>query len=192
MLPRKPDEQLSAVREAYLVHIVPSIRCVYEKTNEVRESFILVHCAILGLSGFHAGAKDTNGNTYRQFIVDFFPKVYDAHKLWKDLRNSLVHAYTLTRSYVLAHRHPERHLCLMKGVKSERTGIPADLTFLNFENFLDDFEEAARLYFERAQKEPELLRKLCRRYDVAPPATYVSDEEVAASARRQLSGGSAP
>jgi hypothetical protein len=73
----------------------------------------------------------------------------------------------------------------MKGVKSALTGIPADLTFLNFENFLNDFEGAASLYFEKVHAEPELLWKLCKRYDVAPPASYVSDEQIAAYVEKQ-------
>jgi len=176
-LAQKPNEKLAAVREAYLLDIIPNIRRIYEKTNRVRESFVLVHCAILSLSGFYAGTKGTSGTTYRQYVADFFPNGYAPDRLWKDLRNGLVHGYTVTSTYVLAHKHPEMHLYLRRGVKSERTGIPADLTFLNFENFLDDFERAASLYFEKVQAEPELLSKLCKRYDVAPPASYVSDEQ---------------
>ena len=184
-LTQKPNEKLAAVREAYLLHIIPSIRRVYKKANQVRESFVLVHCAILGLSGFYAGTKVTNGATYRRYVADFFPNGYDPVRLWKDLRNSLVHAYTLTSSYILAHKHPEMHLYLVKGVKSERTGMPTDLIFLNFENFLDDFEQAARLYFEKVQVESDLLTELCKRYDIAPPASYISDKEVATYARTQ-------
>jgi hypothetical protein len=39
---KNPDEKFDAVRNAYLAHIIPSIRLVYEKANKVRESFILV------------------------------------------------------------------------------------------------------------------------------------------------------
>ena len=174
-LPKNPNEKFDAVRNAYLAHIIPSIRLVYEKANQVRESFILVHCAILSLSGFYAGSKDTTGATYRKYIVDFFPTRYDPDNLWKDLRNHLIHAYTITRSYVLAHKHPEKHLSVAKNVKSELTGIPTDLTYLNFENFLDDFEKSAKSYFEKAKLEPDLMTKLSNRYDVAPPAIYLSD-----------------
>ena len=58
-LVKNSDEIFEAVREAYLAHIIPCIRLVYEKANQVQESFILVHCAILSLSGFYAGSKDT-------------------------------------------------------------------------------------------------------------------------------------
>jgi hypothetical protein len=177
-LEREPNDKLAAVRDAYLLGIIPSIRLIYEKANQVRESFVLVHCAILGLSGFYAGTKDTTGATYRQFITDFFPKGYAPDKLWKDLRNSLIHAYTVTHSYVLAHKHHETHLRVLKGAKSERTGIPHDFIVLNFEDFFDDFEKAAELYFQKVQAEPALLSKLSMRYDIAPPASYVTDEEL--------------
>jgi len=185
VLPKNPYEKFVAVKEAYLTHIIPSIRLVYEKTNKVRESFILVHCAILSLSGFYAGSNDTTGFTYKKYIADFFPKGYDPDNMWKDLRNHLIHAYTVTRSYVLAHKHPEKHL-LVKKVKSKFTGIPMDLIFLNFEDFLDDFEKAAKAYFEKAHSEPDLLATLCNRYDIAPPAIYISDTEVAAHSKKPI------
>ena len=90
----------------------------------------------------------------------------------------MIHAYTVTSSYVLAHKHNDLHLKSLRDVKSSRTGLPADFTVLNFEDFLDDFEKAAKLYFERVWAEPDLLAKLCFRYDIAPPASYVSDQEV--------------
>jgi len=183
-LARNPNEKFDAVKDAYLTHIIPSIRLVYEKANKVRESFILVHCAILSLSGFYSGSNDTNGATYRKYVADFFPKGYDPDNLWKDLRNHLIHAYTITRTYVLAHKHPERHLAVARNVKSELTGISADLTFLNFENFLDDFEKSAKSYFKKAKLEPDLLTKLSNRYDIAPPASYISDKEIAEYAKK--------
>jgi len=185
-LPKNPNEKFDSVRNAYLAHIIPSIRLVYEKANQVRESFILVHCAILSLSGFYAGSKDTTGTTYRKFIADFFPTGYDSDNLWKDLRNHLIHAYTITRSYVLAHKHSEKHLSVAKNVKSELTGIPADLTYLNFENFLDDFEKSAKSYFKKAKLEPDLMTKLSNRYDVAPPVIYISDKEIAVYAKKSI------
>jgi hypothetical protein len=185
-LPKSPNEKFDAVRNAYLVRIIPSIRLVYEKANQVRESFILVHCAILSLSGFYAGSKDTTGATYKKYVADFFPAAYDPDNLWKDLRNHLIHAYTITCPYVLSHKHPEKHLSVAKNVKSELTGILYDLTYLNFENFLDDFEKSAKSYFEKAKLVPDLMTKLSNRYDVAPPAIYISDKEIAAYAKKSI------
>jgi len=174
---------LLRVKETYSARIIPNIRRAYEKTNLVQECFILAHCAILSLSGFHAGTKDTSGATYRKFVADFFPSQYDPMGLWRDLRNGLIHAYTLTSTYVLSHRHPEMHFYQMKEVRSERTGELAGLTFLNFENFLLDLEQAARSYFKKAETEPDLLIRLCKRYDFAPPATYISDSEIPDNAK---------
>jgi len=186
MTAQAPEDKLAAVKEAYLVHIIPGIQRVYDKTNQVREPFILAHCAILSLSGFYAGTKDTSGSTYRKFVADFFPSGYDARALWKDLRNSLIHAYTLTSTYILAHRHPEKHLQQEKKVKSERTGKLADLTYLNLENFLDDLQQAASSYFEKVETDPELVNKLSTRHDIAPPAAYISDEDIVERARTQI------
>lgn len=184
-LAKNPIDKFLRIREAYLVHIIPNIRHTYEKTNLPQECFILTHCAILSLSGFYAGTKDTKGKTYREFVKDFFPSQYASEGLWKDLRNSLIHAYTLTSTYVLSHRHPEKHLSHEK-VRSERTGKLVDLIFLNFETFLLDLEQAARSYFKRAETESDLLTKLCKRYDLAPPATYISDAEIKAFRKNVL------
>ena len=73
---------------------------------------------------------------------------------------------------------------MARNVKSELTGISADLTFLNFENFLDDFEKSAKSYFKKAKLEPDLLTKLSNRYDIAPPASYISDKEIAEYAKK--------
>ena len=175
---QSPEDKLAQVKETYLGSVIPNIRHVYEKTGLVQESFVLVHCALLSLSGFYAGTNNTSGSTYRKFVTDFFPSQYNAGGLWKDLRNGLIHAYTLTSHYVLSHRHSEMHLYQMRAIKKESTGELVDLSFLNFEDFLADFEQAAHLYFERAKAESELLTKLCARYDLAPPATYIPDREV--------------
>jgi hypothetical protein len=182
---RTPQEKLAAVKEAYLLHIIPGVQRVYERTNQVRESFILAHCAILSLSGFYAGAKETNGATYRRFVIDFFPSGYSPNGLWKDLRNSLIHGYTLPSTYMLAHKHPQQHLQLMRDWRNERTGELADLVCLNFEDFADDLREATRLYFETAKGDRDLLKNLCSRYDIAPLATYISDKDIAEYARTQ-------
>lgn len=182
---RTPEEKLTAVKEAYLIHIIPGVQRVYEKTNQVRESFILAHCALLSLSGFHAGAKETNGATYRKFVTDFFPSGYSPDGLWKDLRNSLIHSYTLPSTYMLAHKHPQQHLQLIRDLRNERTGELANMVCLNFENFADDLRQATRQYFETAKGDADLLKKLCNRYDIAPLATYISDKDFVEYARTQ-------
>jgi hypothetical protein len=187
-LARTEEDKVASVREAYLTEIIPGIRLVYDRTNRVRESFILAHCALLGISGFYAGKKRTTGATYKRFVDDFLPGEYSANDLWNDLRNNLVHGYTITKTYVLAHRHPEIHLAQEKGVRSERTGELADLTYLNFEDFLDDLKRAVATYFARLETDSELVSKLCARHDVAPPATYVSDRDVSESLRSGREG----
>jgi hypothetical protein len=182
---RTPEEKLAAVVDAYLSDIIPGIQRVYQRTNRVRESFILAHCAILSLSGFYVGTKDTGGPSYRKFVEDFFPSAYNPIGLWRDLRNSLIHAYTLTSTYVLAHKHSEKHLSQERNVKSERTGKRSNLTYLNFEDFFDDLRSAAQSYFAAVRTDPDLISRLCARYDVAAPATYISDKQIAKRASAQ-------
>lgn len=185
-LAKNPNEKLLKVKEAYLSYIIPNIQHIYKKRkrrNLTQECFILSHCAILSLSGFYAGAKNTNGNTYRKFVADFFPSQYDPEKLWRALRNSMIHAYTLISTYILSYEHPEEHFKMMR-VRSERTGKLVDLTFLNLENFLIDLEQAVHSYFERVETESDLMTKLCKRYDLAPPAAHISDKEVEALSRK--------
>jgi len=180
---KTPQEKLAAVKSAYLLHILPGVQHVYERTNQVREPFILAHCAILSLSGFYAGSKDTNGATYRTFVADFFPSGYSPDRLWRDLRNSLIHSYTLPSTYILAHKHPEQHLQLFKNLRSERTGKLANLLCLNFENLYDDLWQATWQYFRKAEADTNLLNNLCIRYDLAPPASYIPDKEIVEYAR---------
>lgn len=187
MLPQNPNEKMDAVKEAYLSHIIPNIMVVYEKTNLLQEPFILTHCAILGLSGFYTGEKNTGGSTYKAFVAGFFPSQYNPDGLWKDLRNSMIHAYTLpSHSYILAHKHPEKHLRLEKDVKSSRTGQRYDLIYLNFEDFFSDFSQAAQSYFEKVEAAQDLIKKLCSRYDIAPPASYIPDRDVKPGSRLAL------
>jgi hypothetical protein len=175
MLATTPEEKIRVVKDAYITDIIPGIRISYEKTHQIPESFILAHCAILSLSGFYAGSKDTNGTTYQAFIKDFFPKYYDPAKLWKDIRNGLIHAYTYTSTYILAHGHPESHTLTLSGIKSERDGLKYNLTIINFEDFLEELEQAAALYFLKTENEVAIKEKLCRRYDIALPFIYVPD-----------------
>lgn len=178
---RSSEEIYKSVHSAYITDIVPSIRNLYEITNQVRESFLLVHCAILSLSGFYSGTKDTSGKTYTRFVTDFFPEHYAPEVLWKSLRNGLVHGYTFTGNYILAFKHPEAHMAIARNVMSKKTGLRENLIVLNFENFLEDLETAAVFYFMAVEKSPDLLGKLCKRYEFAPPVEYVRDYEIPVS-----------
>jgi hypothetical protein len=81
----------------------------------------------------------------------------------------------------------------VKSVKNESTGERSDLTYLNFENFFDDFRLAAQSYFEKVKTEPDLINRLCSRYAIAPPVAHLTDEYIAecvkAQTQRKLRGG---
>ncbi len=88
----------------YLGAIIPNIRRIYEGTGTAWESYILVHCALLSLSGFYAGSDDTGGGTYRKFVSDFFPSQYAGSDLWKDLRLLKGSGDSLSRNLVTFQR----------------------------------------------------------------------------------------
>lgn len=110
-------EKYERVKDAYLNDILPNIWVIFETTHKTPEVFILSHCAILSLSGFYSGAKDTNKNTYREFIKDLFPLPYNpdnlpynADHLYFDIRCNLIHAYTIPKLYIMTWGHLELHL----------------------------------------------------------------------------------
>jgi len=102
--------------------------------------FILISCAIDVLATLYAG-KDSNGKIYARFISRFFDKnLYDGDDLWHNLRNGLVHNYTIHKSkYVLTDGHSHLH-----GLPYEPDG---DKTVLNLENFFEDLVKAKQTFF---------------------------------------------
>ncbi len=118
--------------------------------------FILISCAIDFLATLYAG-KDSNGKIYARFIGRFFDKnLYDGDDLWRNLRNGVVHNYTIHKSkYVLTDGHPHRH------------GLPYDpdgeKTILNLENFFEDLVKAKQTFLALLEASPDLQENVKRR-----------------------------
>jgi hypothetical protein len=118
-------------------------------------AFILLTCLTDFLGTLYAGKKSTR-ETFSAFVSDFikpeYPRVgYDLEKLWKSLRNKLVHNYSLG-DYILVHNHPDLHLTLHGGA-----------TILNQEDFFQDIQRAADDYFALVTQETALQDKLSDR-----------------------------
>ena len=64
--------------------------------------FTLCSCLIDQISGFRYNIDEV-GCRFRQFVRDYLPK-YDPKKLYADLRNRLVHNYSLGKFYELSRR----------------------------------------------------------------------------------------
>ena len=76
------------------------------KQDTVIASFILCSCFIEHLCTFRYGmTKVLNWEEFRNFVNEYLNK-YDHNKLRNDLRNKLVHNYSLGESYVLVMGYP--------------------------------------------------------------------------------------
>jgi len=111
--------------------------------------FILCSCFIDQISGFRYNT-DKVGKRYRQFVKDYLPQ-YNCDELYEDLRNKLVHNYSVGSFYGLTRKAPHLHLQKINGV-----------THLNLENFIQDLKTAFDKYTYEIRNDSEIRRKaLC-------------------------------
>lgn len=101
--------------------------------DTVLASFTLCSCFVEQMSGFrYAKVKHKTGNEmFKSFVKDYLSQ-YDPSKLREDLRNRLVHNYSLGETYSLTMRSNDYHL------KPDKNGR----LILNLENFIDDIDGA--------------------------------------------------
>lgn len=120
----------------------------YELDFTIAE-FILCSCLIDQLSGFRYNT-DKVGKRYRQFVKDYLSS-YNPDELYEDLRNKLVHNYSVGSFYGLTRKAPHLHLQKANGV-----------THLNLENFISDLKTALDKYILELQNDNDIRRKaLC-------------------------------
>ena len=121
----------------------------HEKLEFTIAEFILCSCFIDQISGFRYNT-DKVGKRYRQFVKDYLSQ-YNPDELYEDLRNKLVHNYSLGSFYGLTRRAPHLHLQKVNG-----------LTHLNLENFISDLKAALDKYVLELQSDSDIRRKaLC-------------------------------
>ncbi|HEY4877241.1 MAG TPA: hypothetical protein VIH86_16810 [Puia sp.] len=104
--------------------------------DNVLASFILCSCFIEQVSGFRYArvSHRTGKGMFEDFVKEYLPN-YDPKKLREDLRNKLVHNYSLGDSYSLVRNSKELHLTKL-GTRQ----------IINIENFIEELENAFALY----------------------------------------------
>jgi hypothetical protein len=121
----------------------------HEKLDFTIAEFILCSCLIDQVSGFRYNT-DKIGKRYRQFVKDYLPD-YHPDELYEDLRNKLVHNYSVGSNYRLTRKAPHLHL------SKDNEGI-----YLNLENFISDLKGALEKYILELNSNGDIRRKaLC-------------------------------
>lgn len=111
--------------------------------------FILCSCLIDQISGFRYNIY-TVGRRYRQFVKDYLPS-YNSDELYEDLRNKLVHNYSIGSHYRLTRKSMNLHLQEVDG-----------FIYLNLENFIADLGTALDKYFLELRTDADIRRNaLC-------------------------------
>ena len=111
--------------------------------------FILCSCLIDQISGFRYNT-DKVGKRYKQFVKDYLPN-YNSDELYEDLRNKLVHNYSVGKHYGLTRKAHHLHLKEVNG-----------LTHLNLEDFIEDLKIALNKYITELRNDNDIRRKaLC-------------------------------
>jgi hypothetical protein len=111
--------------------------------------FILCSCLIDQVSGFRYNT-DKVGKRYRQFVKDYLTD-YNQDELYEDLRNKLVHNYSVGSYYGLTRNAKHLHLKKENGI-----------LHLNLENFILDIKTALYKYFNESRTVNDIRRKaLC-------------------------------
>lgn len=115
------------------------------KLNTPIASFILCTCFIDQLSGFRYNSKKMR---YRfEKFVDHYLEMYYPKKLCSDLRNKLVHNFSLGESYVITQEMDYAH----NRQNKKGTGT----VLLNLSNFIQDLEDAFNVYMLQLRTDPE-------------------------------------
>lgn len=129
------------------------------KSNMVIASFILCTCFIEQVSGFrYAVTKKQSGKLmFEKFVKDYLQKYdsrYNPIKLRTDLRNKLVHNYSIGDSYSLTMQSSNSHFQLDNDGRVK----------LNLENFLNDLENAFNLWTTELRNVPEIKQNALKWY----------------------------
>lgn len=111
--------------------------------------FILCSCFIDQISGFRYNT-DKVGKRYKQFVKDYLTK-YNPDELYDDLRNKLVHNYSVGSHYALTRNAKHLHLKRENGI-----------LHLNLEDFIFDLKCALEKYIYELRNDTDIRRKaLC-------------------------------
>jgi hypothetical protein len=134
-----------------------------EQEGAKMAGFLLGFCFIDATSGFHAGRtkqnmKGNNRKHFTAFVMKHMPG-YQSGLLYDDLRNGLVHGYTIGDTYAFAHLERDG-----KHFETKTTGFGMR-TLLNLEDFVSDIEKAYNSLREAIRTEPTQFQKALARYE---------------------------
>jgi hypothetical protein len=118
--------------------------------------FILCYCFIDQLAHLRYGkdiSKEKNWQKFQSFVDDYINpglrRQYNSRHLWEDLRNKLIHNYSLGKSYSMADgRSDDYHLTEQQGTK-----------VLFLKNFIEDIKNAFLKFRGQIAEDPN-VRKL--------------------------------
>lgn len=132
-------------------------------------SFILCSCFIEQVSGFrYAIAKKQSGRImFEKFVADYLQKFdqrYKPKNLRTDLRNKLVHNYSIGDSYSLT-----------MGRKTNHFELDSDgRLILNLECFLVDIEKSFNVWIKELQSDLDIKQNALKWYSMHRILTQVS------------------
>lgn len=116
--------------------------------DNVLASFILCSCFIEQMATYRYGTQNVGHPEFKRFIDEYLVG-YDSKLLRTDLRNKLVHNYSLGETYSLTMQSRDAHL------KDAMNGT----IILNLENFIEDLERALHRFLNQLVTEP-IVRSL--------------------------------
>lgn len=144
------DQIIDQITNSFLKYNLRDIKEINNNTLDFTiAEFILCSCLIDQISGFRYDT-DKVGKRYQQFVLDYLPN-YSPSELYEDLRNKLVHNYSVGGYYGLTRNNPNIHLQNVNGIKH-----------LNLENFITDLEKSLQKYISQLNNDPDIRKNaLC-------------------------------
>ena len=140
------DEIIDQITKSFSEYNLRDIKEINKSVLEFTiAEFILCSCFIDQISGFRYNI-DKVGKRYKQFVQDYLPS-YDPKELYQDLRNKLVHNYSIGKHYSLVREAPGWHLQNIEG-----------MTYLNLENFIDDLQTALNKFIFELKNDVQIRR----------------------------------
>ena len=152
--------------ELIIAHIIASLnnfalndikKIIAADKRTLLASFILCSCFIEQVSGFRYAKVEhkTGKDMFKSFIKEYMPSAYDPIKLREDLRNKLVHNYSLGSTYSLVEKMPDIHLKPL-----------GNRIVINIENFVAELEEAFNKYVAHLKSDVTLQANAIKQFGV--------------------------
>jgi hypothetical protein len=138
------DQIIDQIIHSFLEYNLRDIQEIYNNEMEFTiAEFILCSCLIDQISGFRYNS-DKVGKRYKQFVKEYLPR-YNSDELYDDLRNKLVHNYSIGSHYRLTRKAMHLHLENVDGN-----------IYLNLSDFIADIRGALDQYFFQLKNDKEI------------------------------------